>query len=60
MPKQDISFKRTTRDMKLYLTLMEHEEKSEYAKDAIEFYEKYKDYEAEIALYVKKLENMEG
>lgn len=60
MPKQDISFKRTTRDMKLYLTLMDHEEKSEYAKDAIEFYEKYKYYEAEIALYVKKLENMEG
>lgn len=60
MPKQDISFKKTTRDMKLYLTLMGHEEKSEYAKDAIEFYEKYRKHEAEIALYVKKLENMEG
>lgn len=60
MPKQDISFKKTSRDMKLYLTLMSHEEKSDYAKDAIEFYEKYKDYEAEIALHIKKIESQEG
>ena len=59
MPKQDISFKKTSRDMKLYLALMSHEEKSDYAKDAMEFYEKYKKYEAEIALYIKKLESME-
>lgn len=56
MPKQDISFKKTTRDMKLYLALMSHEEKSDYAKDAIEFYERYKNYEAEIALLVKELQ----
>lgn len=56
MPKVDVSFKKTSRDMKLYLALIGHEEKSDYAKDAMEFYEKYKKYEAEIALLVKELQ----
>lgn len=60
MPKVDVSFKKTSRDMKLYLTLINHEEKSDYAKDALEFYEKYSEYEAEIALHIKKIESQEG
>lgn len=38
-----MSFKKTTRDMKLYTEVKSHEEKSEYVKDAIEFFMKYKD-----------------
>ncbi|MCT8975477.1 hypothetical protein N4T77_02585 [Clostridium sp. CX1] len=41
MPRIDVSFKKTTRDMKLYLLVMEKEEKSDYIKDAIEFYSRY-------------------
>lgn len=56
MPKIDVSFKQTSRDMKLYTNVMALEEKSEYMKNALEFYEKYRNYEAEIALYVKELQ----
>ncbi|MPM74806.1 hypothetical protein SDC9_121795 [bioreactor metagenome] len=59
MPKIDVSFKQTSRDMKLYTKVMALEEKSEYMKNALEFYEKYRNYEAEIALYIKKIESME-
>lgn len=38
MPKIDVSFKQTTRDMKLYTTVIAKEEKSDFVKDAIEFY----------------------
>lgn len=33
-----VSFKQTTRDMKLYTTVNAMEEKSDFIKDAIEFY----------------------
>lgn len=38
MPKVDVSFKKTTRDMKLYLAVTSREEKSDFVKDAIEHY----------------------
>lgn len=41
MPKVDVSFKKTTRDMKLYLVVNSQEEKSDFVKDAIEYYLKY-------------------
>jgi hypothetical protein len=41
MPKVDVSFKKTTRDMKLYLVVINQEEKSDFVKDAIEHYIKY-------------------
>lgn len=41
MPKVDVSFKKTSRDMKLYLAVNSQEEKSDFVKDAIEFYIKY-------------------
>ncbi|WML35647.1 hypothetical protein [Clostridium sp. OS1-26] len=41
MPKVDVSFKKTTRDMKLYSAVTTKEEKSDFVKDAIEFYLKY-------------------
>jgi hypothetical protein len=37
----DVSFKKTTRDMKLYTTVIAKEEKSDFVKDAIEFYIEY-------------------
>jgi len=39
--KIDVSFKRTTRDMKLYTTVIAKEEKSDFVKDALEFYIKH-------------------
>lgn len=41
MPKIDLSFKKTTRDMKLFTTVNSKEEKSDFIKDAIEFYIEY-------------------
>lgn len=41
MPKIDVSFKKTSRDMKLYLEANSKEEKSDFIKDAIEYYIKY-------------------
>lgn len=41
MPKVDVSFKKTSRDMRLYLTVSNKEEKSDFIKDAIEFYLEY-------------------
>jgi len=41
MPKIDVSFKKTTRDIKLYLEANSKEEKSDFIKDAIEFYMNY-------------------
>lgn len=41
MPKVDVSFKKTTRDMKLYLAVINKEEKSDFVKDALEHYLKY-------------------
>jgi len=38
VPKIDISFKKTSRDMKLYSEVVGKEEKSDFVKDAIEFY----------------------
>jgi predicted DNA-binding protein len=41
MPKIDISFKKTSRDMRLYLEVSTKEEKSDFVKDAIEHYIKH-------------------
>jgi hypothetical protein len=41
MPTLPVSFKKTSRDMKLYLTVMSKEERSDFVKKAIEFYIKY-------------------
>lgn len=41
MPKIDVSFKKTSRDMKLYLEVSSKEEKSDFIKKAIEFYMNY-------------------
>lgn len=41
MPKIDVSFKKTTRDMHLYMNVMDQEEKSEFVKKAIEHYLEY-------------------
>lgn len=41
MPKIDVSFKKTSRDMKLYLEVSSKEEKSDFVKDAIEHYINY-------------------
>lgn len=38
MPKIDISFKKTTRDMNLYLEVMSQEEKSDFVKKCVEFW----------------------
>lgn len=39
--KVDVSFKKTTKDVKLYTTVMSQEEKSEFVKRALEFYIKH-------------------
>ncbi|MCB2309037.1 hypothetical protein LGL08_20245 [Clostridium estertheticum] len=41
MPKIDVSFKQTSKDMKLYAAVMAEEEKSDFIKKAIELYIKY-------------------
>ena len=41
MPKLDISFKQTSKDMKLYSKVMSEEERSVFVKKAIEFYINY-------------------
>jgi len=38
MPKLDVSFKQTSKDMKLYSKVIAEEEKSDFVKRAIEFY----------------------
>lgn len=39
--KVEVSFKQTTRDMKLYTEVISKEEKSGFIKDALEHYIKY-------------------
>lgn len=41
MPKVNVSFKQTSKDMKLYTTVKGQEEQSEFIKRALEFYIKY-------------------
>ncbi|EKN43381.1 hypothetical protein [Clostridium botulinum] len=41
MPKINVSFKQTTKDMKLYDTVKKQEEQSEFIKIALDFYIKY-------------------
>lgn len=41
MPKIDVSFKKTTRDMKIYTMVVAKEEKSDFIKDALEWYIQY-------------------
>jgi hypothetical protein len=41
MPKLDISFKKTSRDMRLFVEVSSKEEKSDFVKDAIEYYVNY-------------------
>lgn len=41
LPKINVSFKQTTRDMKLYTIANGKEEKSEFIKDAIEYYAEF-------------------
>jgi len=43
MPKVDVSFKQTSKDMKLFSAVIAEEEKSDFVKRAIEFYIKYLD-----------------
>lgn len=50
MPILGVSFKQTTRDMKLYTTVDSLEEKSDFVKDAIEFYLKHLEKEKENVL----------
>lgn len=38
MPKINVSFKQTSRDMRMFLEVNSKEEKSEFVKDAVEFY----------------------
>lgn len=40
--KIPLSFKNTTRDMKLYMAVIAQEEHSDFIKNAIEFYINYK------------------
>lgn len=47
MPKVNVSFKQTTRDMTLYTTVIAQEEKSEFIKKALEYYIKYLEKENE-------------
>ena len=41
LPKINVSFKQTTKDMTLYTAVIAQEEKSEFVKRAIEHYLKY-------------------
>ncbi|HID0769594.1 TPA: hypothetical protein ACXC99_003691 [Clostridium botulinum] len=41
MPKINVSFKQTTKDMKLYTFVKSQEEQSEFIKIALDFYIKY-------------------
>ena len=41
MPTLPVSFKKTSRDMKLYLAVMSKEERSDFVKKALEFYINY-------------------
>lgn len=43
MPKIDVSFKNTTKDMKLYAAVISQEEKSDFIKRALEFYIRHLD-----------------
>lgn len=41
MPKLEVSFKQTSKDMKLFATVTSEEEKSVFVKKALEFYIEY-------------------
>ncbi len=43
--KITVSFKNTTKDMKIYVTVNSQEEKSDFIKKALEYYIKYLDKE---------------
>jgi len=43
MPKIDVSFKKKARDMKLFTYVNVLDEKSDFVKDALEFYIRYLD-----------------
>ena len=54
MPKLNLSFKNNDKDMKLYMSLPSKGEISEYIKDALRFYQRYRHLEYEIeGLYLK-------
>lgn len=48
MPKVDVSFKKTSKDMKLYLAVINQEEKSNFIKQALEIYIKYLEISKEV------------
>lgn len=50
MPTITVSFKQTTKDIKLFTTVNSLEEKSVFIKDAIEFYLKHLEKEKENVL----------
>lgn len=50
MPTINISFKQTTRDMRLFTTIKSYEERSDFVKDAVEFYLKNLEKEKENVL----------
>jgi hypothetical protein len=41
MPTLDVSFKQTSKDMKMYALVKAEEEKSDFVKKALEFYINY-------------------
>lgn len=41
MPKVDVSFKKTSKEIKLYLAVINQEEKSDFVKKCIDFYIKH-------------------
>jgi len=41
MPKVEVSFKQTSKDMKLFAKVISEEEKSVFVKNALEFYIEY-------------------
>jgi hypothetical protein len=41
VPKVNVSFKQTTKDMKIYTIVTSKEEQSEFVKEALGFYIKY-------------------
>lgn len=56
MPKINVSFKQTSRDLKLFKVVdsKEKNEKSEFVKDAIEFYIRYLEQRDETNPFEKK------
>lgn len=57
MPRIPVSFKNTTNDMKLYLQIIDIEDRSAYIKKALRFYLKYHLYEYKFIELKKREEN---